>query len=453
MIESSNPSSRSSGAANKVILLARDRELSAFGEILDELGLPIERCVTGLPDEDQLEGVVLVVATAQRLLESSPPHLSCWPPTIVVVQDSSKTLSAHLHRIGVSIILCQPVHPQALRLLLLHSIYRGPERRTRKRTPIGRPVRVGSGLFKHTATLLELSPSGARIEMARMPKLGTALRVQLGRELTLGRPINLNTKVMRHIEKPVDADQGRPEIGLSILNGYDHMNTIQKILDRHTDGPAIWNTYASRPDTHCVSGHGSKDVTIEGGHVAHLLAETDARDSIQDASRESNVSSVAASERRTQARVPYSRRIVALDEQATRVLIGRDLSPGGMRVDCNDSIVIDDVLEVALHCGSQLEPLVVTVRALRDDPEDGLLLGFENLSEGQLEHLEKIIAESGTFRAPQTVDSAETNRNDSLVVGEVLETLAGTEARDHRPEADTEPPGPITKSEADEDLA
>jgi hypothetical protein len=453
VVQSSNPSSRSSDAAGKVVLLARDRELSAFGEIIDELGLPIERCVTGLPDEEQFEDVVLVVATAQRLLESSPPHLSCWPPTIVVVQDTSKTLSAHLHRIGASTILRQPVHPQALRLLLLHSIYHGPERRTRQRTPIGHRVRVGSGLFKHTATLLELSPSGARIEIARTPKLGTALRVQLGRELTLGRPINLSTKVVRQIDKPVDADQGLPEIGLSILNASEHMNTIQAIIDRHSNGPAVWKTNGPKLDTRRGSAHDSRDVTIEGGHVARLLAEKFDRDGIQEESRESNASQLASSERRAQPRVPYSRRIVALDEEAARVLIGCDLSPGGMRVISNEGIVVGDVMKVALHCGNQLEPLVVMVRALRDDPKDGLVLGFENLSERQREHLEKIITESGTFRATQTVDSAETNQNDALVVGAVLESRSISEATDHRPETDTDPPDQITIPEADDNSA
>jgi hypothetical protein len=421
------------------------------------MGLPTERCVTGLPDEDQLDGVVLVVATAQRLLESSPPHLSCWPTTIVVVQDTSKTLSAHLHRIGVSMILRQPVHPHALRLLLLHSIYRGPERRTRKRTPIGHPVRVGSGLFKSTATLLELSPSGARIEMARMPKLGTALRVQLGKELTRGRPVRLRTKVMRRIEKTMDTDQGRPEIGLSILNGHEHVDTIEAILDRHTDGPSVWKTSDSGSGAACGSRCVSKNATIEGAHITRLIADsveeaTLEHDSMRGAASESTASPVDPSERRKQTRIPYSKRIVALNEEAARVLVGCDLSPGGMRVVSNTSVAIDDVLKVALHCGSQMEPLVVTARALRDDPENGLVLGFENLSDGQHEHLEKIIAESGTIRVAQTVDRAETNTNDSLVVGEVLESGSVSEVSDHESEAHEEPTDPLLSFEADDHL-
>jgi len=455
VIESSNPSSRFAGAASKVILLERNCELSAFAEILDELGLATERCVTGLPDEDQLDGVVLVVATAQRLLESSPPHLSCWPPTIVVVQDTSKTLSAHLHRIGVPMILRQPVHPRALRLLLLHSIYRGPERRTRKRTPIGHPVRLGSGLFKSTATLLELSPAGARIEMARVPKLGTTLRVQLGKELTRGRPVRLNTKVMRRIEKPMDTDQGRPEIGLSILNGHEHVDTIQAILDRHTDGPSVWKTSSSRFDAACDSRHVSKNTTIEGAHVKQLLAgpvedTTHEHDRMHGAGSEATASPVDLLERRKPTRIPYSKRIVALDREAARVLVACDLSPGGMRVVSNASVAVDDVLKIALHCGSQMEPLVVTARALRDDLENGLVLGFENLSEAQHEHLEKIIAESGTIRAAQTVDRAENNANDSLVVGEVLESRSISEVSDHEPETSEESTDPFRSFEADD---
>jgi hypothetical protein len=441
VIESSSPSPSSSETASKVILLERNRELSTFAEILEELGLPTERCATGLPDEDQLDGVGLVVATAQRLLESAHPHLSSWPPTIVVVQDISKTLSAHLHRIGVSMILCQPVHPQALRLLLLHSIYRGPERRTRRRTPIGHPVRVGTGLFKSNATLLELSPSGARVEMARMPKLGKALRVQLGKELTLGRPIKLNTKVMRRIEKTENADRGRPEIGLSILNGYEHENTIHAILDRHADGPAVWKTSAANVDAKLDPRHASKIATIEGAHGICPVAATNERKTLGHENMEDAElgSPIDASERRAQTRIPYNRRIVALDEEAARVLVGYDLSPGGMRVVSNASIAVDDVLKVALHCGSQTEPLVVMARALRDDPDSGLVLGFESLAEGQREHLEKIIAGSGPIRSTQTADCAETGGNDSLFVGEVLESRPASETLDDRSANSAEP--------------
>ena len=134
-------------ANGNVILLQRDRELSEFVAVLTELDVPTMDCLSDLPTGEEIEGARLVIATAERLLNSGPPHLSRWPRTLAVIQNPSKTLSTHLSRLGVTMILHRPVHPRALRLLLLHELYRGPEKRERGRTLIGQSVRVGPGLW------------------------------------------------------------------------------------------------------------------------------------------------------------------------------------------------------------------------------------------------------------------------------------------------------------------
>ena len=69
------------------------------------------------------------------------------------------------------------------------------------------------------------------------------------------------------------------------------------------------------------------------------------------------------SERRRETRIPYERRVVALGEEAARVLVGRDLSQGGMRLAAKDAVDLGDVLRLALHCGTELEPVVVMAKA------------------------------------------------------------------------------------------
>ena len=54
---------------------------------------------------------------------------------------------------------------------------------------------------------------------------------------------------------------------------------------------------------------------------------------------------------------------MALGEEAARVLVGRDLSQGGMRIAANDAVGLGDVLRLALHCGTELEPVVVMAKA------------------------------------------------------------------------------------------
>jgi hypothetical protein len=138
-------------------------------------------------------------------------------------------------------------------------------------------------------------------------------------------------------------------------------------------------------------------------------------------------------DRRQETRIPYDQRIVALGEEAARVLVGRDLSRGGMRIAATPSVAIGDVLRVALHSGAQTEPIVITARALRDDGEDGLILSFDDLSPTQAEQLEKIIecglpvhASSEEFQDPDIT-------NPSIVVAEMIETLSSNETNDGRP--------------------
>ena len=52
----------------------------------------------------------------------------------------SKTLRRRLRDAGTDLIVRRPVHPAALRLLILHSLYRGPEKRRTNRVSVGATI-------------------------------------------------------------------------------------------------------------------------------------------------------------------------------------------------------------------------------------------------------------------------------------------------------------------------
>jgi hypothetical protein len=108
-------------AAEKAILIERDGELNEIAALLDSLAVPGERWTGPLPGPESFEGARLVIVAAPRLRASGTPNLQGWPRTIAVAQDSSRTLAAHLGRLGVSLVMRPPIHPRTLRLLLLHS--------------------------------------------------------------------------------------------------------------------------------------------------------------------------------------------------------------------------------------------------------------------------------------------------------------------------------------------
>jgi prepilin-type N-terminal cleavage/methylation domain-containing protein len=512
--------------ADRAVLCQRGSELAEFASLLGELGLSVDVHTGELPTAEVLAGACLVVVAGQRLAEGRPVALRSWPRTLAVVDDGSKTLAAHLHRIGVAMIIRRPIHPRALRLLLLHELYRGPERRAKKRVLIGHPIRTGGGLFKQSATLLELSRTGARIALANPPKIGSLIQFVLGRELTNAKPIRVRARVVRAIAPTSGTRAGESEVGVALLDPVVLAKPIQAILDRFALGPASTGsglrTSASAPAARVAPTTSAARATAAApgapspaspkstpppAPMPHLPAATpasaaaaaptappeprrlppsyqpavasgpiataslvsepalpapcpeaeivslrlDAADTeIEvletdfdlelelDDEDESDAESTFdedptrqhEAERRRSARVPYEQRVVALDAQAARVVVGRDLCLGGMRIAANPEIAVGDVLRLALHAGSETQPLVVLAGVERDDGEDGLVLAFAALTVPQRERLEKILALSGAIQSPAEDQGGE---GDSLVVGELLARVArGREATTSR---------------------
>ena len=460
-------------AIDRAVLFQHGGELSEFAAMLGELAMPVDEYNAGFPDPDQLEGARLVIVSGKRLLESGRPNLSLWPRTIAVIDDSSRTLATHLSRIGVAMVIRRPIHPRALRLLLLHEIYRGPERRRRKRILIGHPIRISSGLFRSQATLLELSLTGARIELTNAPEVGTKIRILIGKELTKSKPVKLQAKVIRSIRDSGENDPAESEIGVAILDANRHAKTIKGILDRFALGPASWKT--NRPHDEVEprpAALDSKPEKIDSGSQRRLpptyappsqsklelenddalIADTTAHESVAPPFRIGTVTTEPAipdqldsrssdptgdeisdapkkgsddsSERRRDARVAYDQRVVALGAEAARVLVGRDLSRGGMRIAATPSIAVGDVLRVALHSGTQTEPIIVLANALRDDGDDGLVLSFNDLSETQREQLEKIITSGLPVHANGDDLEDPAAIGEAIVVAEMLEIVS-----------------------------
>lgn len=572
---------------DRAIVIQRAGELSEFVQVLEDLAVPVElRSAASMPTPDEVAGAAVVVVSGTRLLDGGTPNLSLWPRTLAVVDDASKTLVAHLNRVGAALVIRRPIHPRTLRLVLLHEIYRGPERRRRKRILIGHPIRVGTGLFKQRATLLELSDTGARIELPKAPKIGGKLSILVGKDLTLGKPLKLQAKVVRCIRASGEKGRQESEIGVALVDPRKHHKAVAAILDRFASGPASWSGKVESSDVDGDTATGNTSITAAtaespianidageserrlppsksaelppmrsaasvveeaeddaesdelisapevaedaidegacesddlmigedeigaaevasddaqldanadanagakadakadascddeeidavdfeiGEHATATLSFEDAEDATEELTlddaedatdqlpHEADAGDEATSDveievnadtqtgiefeiemdapseapatddddRRRDPRIPYDRRVVALGEEAARVLVGRDLSHGGMRIAATETVDVGDTLRVALHCGTELEPLVVLATALRDDGEAGIVLTFPELSDGQRDHLEKIIASSSPIQAGSDDDL--NAQSGSVVMGEMLETVS-----------------------------
>lgn len=445
-------------ASERAVVIQGDDELSEFVDVLRDLAVPVEiHAARTMPHPDELADTSIVVVSGRRLIETNTPNLSLWPRTIAIVDGSSRTLISHLNRLGASLIIRRPIHARTLRLLLLHEIYRGPERRNRRRTLIGHPIRAGSGLFKQNATLLELSPTGARVEVPGVPKVGSKLRLLIGKELTLDKPLKLDVKVIRCLRPFATNGSQGAEIGVAMLDPRRDAQTINSILSRFAKGPAPWSgkqtprptasppikpvetSVEVLPDDTTAEEHaeaidpGTSARRLPPSHAVHTRMDPPETTNFYGRPTNDAADSMRAehddkprSDRRQDPRVPYDQRVVALDEEAARVIVGRDLSHGGMRVESSDAISLGDTLRVALHCGTGQQPLIVLATAARDDGDGSTVLSFVGLSKSQHEAMDRIIATSLPIHAH--LDADEDVGDSTIVVGEMLEKVGG-EAR------------------------
>ncbi len=380
--------------ANPAILFLHDGELDELREPLSTLGGGVtERC-SGPNTDDRARAWDLVLASSKRMLSLEGELRQPVGVRIAVLDADSKTLRTMLRRAGTDLLVRRPVHPAALRLLILHSLYRGPEKRRTNRVSIGAAVRIRSGFRRRNAILAELSPTGCRIlapSGSHGAKNGANLTLQLPPELCNGRALAIPGRVLR-IES---AQCGTNAIAIHFSSLRSSVaEKLRFVLAAHSEGPA----------------------TLEN----RVAAQT-APLPLDDQTRESEpTASDASAERRQQPRHDMDRRVIALGEQAARVLMGRDLSAGGMRVAPAPGLGVGDLMKIALHVGASQQPLVLDVEVARDDGDAGLGLRFLKLAPEQEERITTMLGE-----LPEICDSDGAAETSGVFVSEVLSRHTG----------------------------
>jgi hypothetical protein len=404
------------------ILLVHDGELADVRALLGRLGAALaER--RGPPTRADVEGAPdLVVATPKRMLEL-PACAAARPPTrIAILENDSRTLRAMLRRAEIDLVVRRPFHPAALHLLALHSLYRGPEKRHFSRVCVGAAVRFRSGLVRHTALLADLSLSGCRLITDRPPEIGRRIALRIPAELGGGRPLTLRATVVR-IGR---TDAGGPHhVALAVTFEEVSVSASERLraaVLAHAAGPAVLQSPEVGEDPKGIPEPAQPALSP----TAALEDEPRGDDLPADASApgegpaaDAEEAADAAADRRRDPRRAISRHIFAMDLNATRVLMGRDISVGGMRVDPNPALSLDDELQIAIHVRAREEPLVVTARVTRDDHKRGLVLRFRDLSDGDRRHLQQMIG-----WLPILAMREDREEDLAMVVSEILERAA-----------------------------
>jgi hypothetical protein len=398
------------------VLLLHDGELANLAEVVEPLG-GIDR--RGHPTElDRGKSWDVIVASANRMLELHD-HLSDTSAVRIAVLDGdSKTLRKMLYRVDTDLLVRQPVHPAALRLLILHALYRGPEKRRTTRVSMGAQVRFRTGLRGRNAILVELSTRGCRMMVD--PKCHRAapdklVKIVLPPEVTAdNRPLSLRGHVMR----VVSADEGPDAIAVLFeLLREAPRKRLESIVSAHSQGPAILDESVSRALRAAPSPPKIDEPQLPAPDE-HPAPEIAAQRP-PDPEAHDDLGGEASSERRIQERHTITRRIIALGDEAARVLIGRDLSIGGMRIEPTPGFALGDQLKVAVHVRADGQPLVVSAEIARDDGPDGMALRFVELSPAAQTCLDEMVG-----ALPNIIESDNSNAGAGLVITEVVERHA-----------------------------
>jgi hypothetical protein len=189
---------------------------------------------------------------------------------------------------------------------------------------------------------------------------------------------------------------------------------LASIVSAHRHGPAVLDEAVARAlDSLPIIPDDAAPVSIiaEGAEPLPITPE-DADPRPLDLDGPANE---ATSERRVQERHELSRRIVALSDEAARVLIGRDLSVGGMRIDSTPGLALGDRLKVAVHVRPYGQPLVVSAEIVRDDGPAGMALRFVELSPEARAYLEEMVG-----ALPSIIESDGSREGAGVVVSELV---------------------------------
>ena len=359
-----------------VALLLHDGELADVRAALDSIGTRFVERVGAATREDLRKAWRLIVTTPHRALDLQAGTAFAETVRVAVLEKDSRTLRAMMRRMGIDLMLRRPFHPAALRLLLLHTLYQGPERRKAPRISIGALVHVRIGFRRRQpAILAELSCTGCRLVASKPIEPGRHLNLRFPADLGGGGSFSLRGRV-RRIEQTENTDAERHAMTVVFGEPSDRVTRrLNAVMATFEEGPAAL-----------------------GDELAPAASPL--------------CSDLPKSERRTDLRRAYEQRVIATGEDATRALIGRDISVGGMRVHHNRSLSVGDKLEIALHAGPGGDPLVVKSVVERDDRRAGHVLRFHDLSDSDARILEQMLGFLPILQA---------DGDDGILVSEILE--------------------------------
>jgi hypothetical protein len=382
------------------VLVLDDGELDDVQQLLQELAIPFARIRGGAIVQGSPPPRDLLVATPRRIgaVRETVGDALDPPIRVMVVDEDSNALRSQLRNCGFDYLVRRPVHAEALRLMLLHCVYKGEERRREPRVAVGLEVSFRSGLLTRRATLIDLSIRGCRLLSRHRVEIGKRIKVQIPEALDAGEPLLVLGRVVR-----VDGEKGDDARSFGLGVSFEKMDedtrqALEMIIEDRAEGPATLRR--SGADAVSLPGVEPPASTDIGGPRANGAGAGVEPESAPVSAREGAASqevapggpTAAGADRRQHARAAYSQTVPAFGNRALRVLVGRDLSVRGMRIQPQPEVELGDRLHLAIYGQPGEEPMLVWGRVDRHDDDRGLVVRFDPQSAEIEARLEKLVA-------------------------------------------------------------
>lgn len=446
------------------VLILDDGELDDVQRILEDLQVDFGRVQGGAIAPNTPHPKSLLLATPRRISAVSAIDASSGdedpPVRVVVVDQDSKTLRDQLRRAGFDYLVRRPVHPEALRLLIMHSLYRGDEKRREPRVAIGLEISFRTGEIPRRATLVDLSTEGCRLISSSEIEAGKQVLVTLPESLGATESITLEGKILRSRYDKRIGEEGMHSAEVQFENlSSEVRHELEWVIEDKVGGPPTLNTTplsaqsdaGNNPSTpHAKPTYALKrpeqrrplrrtllekdSSVLKSDPRSESAATPVTRNPISDAAVEQKSypisvpvdekmvrqktpppapveavatqvpveeidqaaeppqASISADDRRVTPRHPYSAKVPAFGARALRVLVGRDLSVGGMRIESNPDLEIGDRLHLAIYGDASEEPFLVWGTILRSDGRGGTAVAFDPVHPSIAKQLEALVA-------------------------------------------------------------
>lgn len=414
------------------VLLLDDGELDSVVTLMKDSNVHFTRLRSGEIGDEVAPPRHLLISTprhAAKVRRGSPPGARPGRPVrIIVVEEDSPSMRRMLRNMGFHLLVRQLAHPEVWRLLIQRSLYQGEERRCEPRLPMGSEVdlvtassRTSDPTPSGRALLMDISNRGCHLVTCESLPLDA--HVSFGLNVAgsdAGEPIQLSGQVVRSSDWS-DSTDDRWTWSAALLFDQNMPDRTRMKLARLINSRITGATTLESPHPNLGPLPATECPDLPG---LALDDETDppVPTDIEVDYECDSVSDVSGAERRESHRAEFQQRIMVMGSPHTQVLMGRDLSAGGMRVERLPGLGVGDRLSLALYGPSEPTSIRVKAEVVRDDGEEGLALRFDPVSDETSRSLEKFVA------GLPAVESLEGSEIDGMgaIISEILSDGAST---------------------------